>query len=98
MADLSVSEFASFCKERNPSCFIYATENQSSAQNPRMVLRFDSIIINLKPDRICFKNECDKMNIERVKFVRVYDDKPCVGTVLKIHCEGTDTDITLLMD
>ena len=102
MKVLSVSEFADFCKKKSPSCYIYATQNQQDSQcdNLRVVLKFPSVIINLKPDRICFANENDKLSVERVKFVKIYDDKPCVGTVFKIHSEGRNGDkvSTWLMD
>jgi hypothetical protein len=65
-----------------------------------MVLRFQTVIINLKPDRICFVNEHDKLNVERVSYVQIYEEKPCVGTVFKIRSAGTDGDVvsTWLMD
>ena len=102
MKVLSVSEFAEFCKKKQPSCYIYATQNQQDSQCDclRMVLRFQTVIINLKPDRICFVNEHDKLNVERVRCVQIYEEKPCVGTVFKIHSAGTDGDVvsTWLMD
>lgn len=102
MKNFSVSEFADFCKKKSPSCYIYATQNQQDSQydSLRMILRFQSVIINLKPDRICFVNENDKLSVEGVKYVRVYEDKPCVGTVFKIYSEGRNGDkvSTWIMD
>lgn len=102
MKVLSVSEFAEFCKKKQPSCYIYATQNQQDSQCGcvRLVLRFNNVIINLKPDRICFMNEHDKLNVERVKCVQMFNDIPCVGIVFKIHSEGTKGDVvsTWIMD
>lgn len=102
MKKLSVSEFADFCKEKNPSCYILSSVNQEQLQHSGIyaVFRFHKIIINLNPDRICFVNEHDKLNIEHVKSVKIYDDKPCVGTVFKIYCDnaGAQSVLTLVMD
>lgn len=102
MKVLSLSEFADFCYEKKPSCYIYATQNQLNAPQDylRMVLRFPTVIINLKPDRICFVNEHDKLSVESVKCVQVYEDRPCVGTIFKIHSGGKDGEsvTTWLMD
>ena len=45
-------------------------------------------------------NEHDKLNVERVRCVQIYDEKQCVGTVFKIRSAGTDGDVvsTWLMD
>lgn len=102
MKILSVSEFAEFCKKKEPSCYIYSTQNQQNCQCDclRMVLRFHTVIIGLKPDRISFANEHDKLNVEMVRYVQVYEEKPCVGTVFKICSVGTDGEVvsTWLMD
>lgn len=98
MRFLSLSEFAEFCACRGRSCYIYSTQNQPDAEHDmlRFTMRFNSIIINLKPDRICFKNDCDSLNIEQVKDVVVYDDRPCIGTIFKVR--AGDSVYTWLMD
>lgn len=94
MKKLSVSEFAEFCIAKKPSSYIYATSNQQDAQENyiRMNLIFHTVIINLKPDRICFANEHDRMSVEMVKYVQVYEEKPCVGTVFRIYSNGNGGD------
>lgn len=89
MRKISVSEFSRYCREKNPSCYIYLTDNQSDeCYSPTMkaTMRFSDVIINLKPDRICFSNVCDKLSFERVKEVQMFDDKPSFGTVFNIVC------------
>lgn len=98
MRVLSLSEFAEFCMRRGCSCYIYSTQNQPAAEHDmlRCTLRFHSIIINLKPDRICFRNDYDSLNIEQVKDVVVYDERPCIGTIFKVR--AGDSVYTWLMD
>lgn len=102
MKILSVSEFSRFCEEIKPVAYIYSTDNQPGArQHPlRASLRFSKIIISLKPDRICFINDLDKLCFERVKEVRLRDDKPSIGTVFSIICDeqGRDIAYTLIAD
>ena len=102
MKVLSVSEFAEFCKKKQPSCYIYATQNQQDSQRNclRVVLRFQTVIINLKPDRICFLNELDKLSFECVKEVHMFDDRPSIGTIFSIVCTecGDDVEYTFIAD
>lgn len=88
MRSISVSEFSRFCREKKPSCYIYLTDNQNESYSPtmKMAMRFDDVIINLKPDRICFSNACDKLSFERVKEIQMFDDKKGFGIVFNIVC------------
>lgn len=92
--DLSVWEFSEFCAEQKPQCFIYASENQPDYPHDALLInaRFQRVVIvaGLCPNRICFISDTAQISVERVKFVRVYDEKPCVGTVLKIFSKSTE--------
>lgn len=102
MKVLSVSEFSKYCADNQPDCYIYATDNQRERFSPsiKAVLRFKNVIINLKPDRICFRNELDKLCFECVKEVQILDDRPSIGTIFNIVCAepGTDVTYTLIAD
>lgn len=102
MRVLSVSEFSSFCKEKQPSCYVYSTENQRTrySTSQKLVLRFQNVFVSLKPDRICFTDGLNKMSFEGVKEVHMYDDRPSIGIVFKIICAEKDSDIgyTLIAD
>ena len=102
MRILSVSEFSKYCSDVSPVCYIYATDNQGDkySHTMKMTLRFSRVIINLKPDRICFMNELDKLSFECVKEVRMFDDKPSIGTVFSIVCKecGNDVAYTFIAD
>lgn len=102
MRILSVSEFSKYCNDVSPVCYIYATDNQSDkySHTMKMTLRFSKVIINLKPDRICFMNELDKLFFECVKEVHMFDDKPSIGTVFSIICMdgGNEVAYTFIAD
>lgn len=103
MRVLSVSEFSQYCAAKRPDCYIYATDNQGARvplPSVKATLRFKEVIISLKPDRICFFNELDKLCFERVKEVQMFDDKPSIGTVFNIVCaeRGTDVAYTFIAD
>ena len=102
MRILSVSEFSKYCSDVSPACYIYATDNQDDkySHTMRMTLRFPKVIINLKPDRICFVNELDKLSFESVKEIHMFDDKPSIGTVFNIVCMecGNDVAYTFIAD
>ena len=102
MRSISVSEFSRFCKEKNPSCYIYHTDNQDEGYSSTMklALRFDDVIISLKPDRICFANGHDKLSFERVREVQLFDDRPGFGIIFNIVCsdDGVLTPYTMIAD
>ncbi len=102
MRILSVSEFSRYCDDVNPMCYIYATDNQGKkySHTMKLNLRFTKIIINLKPDRICFLNELDKLSFECVKEVHMFDDRPSIGTIFSIVCTecGDDVEYTFIAD
>lgn len=103
MRKISVSEFSRYCKEKNPSCYIYLTDNQDDeCYSPTMkaTMRFSEVIISLKPDRICFANCCDRLSFERVKEIQMFDDRPSIGTVFNIVCMdgGSPVKYTMLAD
>lgn len=102
MRVISVSEFSRFCKTSSTECYVYSTDNQKDCYSPSMkiTMRFPEVIINLKPNRICFKSGADMLCFEGVKEVQMFDDKPSIGIVFNIVCAdmGKEVLYTLIAD
>lgn len=102
MKVLSVSEFSEYCSKQVSPSYIYSTENQQDglSASASMVLRFDSVIINLKPSRICFLNKESRLSFDGVKEVQMLNNNPVIGIFFRIvcGCGGTKTTYTMIQD
>ena len=106
MQILSVSEFGMFCKELNPSCYVFATENQpwnTVHSTIKAVARYKIMVTSLSPDCISFKGDVSCICFERVKRVLVNPENPGIGTVFTIVCGDkknslNDVSYTLIAD
>lgn len=96
MEKLSLTGFKFMCEQLAPVEFVFDTCNQDSniISDIKMVSKYTSVIVTLKPDRICFKNEFGILCFSRVKNVLYHDDLAGIGYVFEIIC-GSPCDYNL---
>lgn len=87
MRKMNVAEFRKFCELFGEAEFICSTENQrvSAMETVRACLRFNQVKVSFPPQMVHFIGSAGDMWISDVTAVDVYKEKPCVGTVVKIH-------------
>lgn len=99
---MSLSEFSEYCSKQVSPSYIYSTENQQDGllASVSMVLRFDSVIINLKPNRICFLNGESKICFNGVKEIQMLNNNPMIGVFFRIICccGATEYTHTMILD
>lgn len=89
MRSMSVSEFVKFCEELNPSCYVFATDNQrlnTEDNTLRIIARYKIMVTFFNPNTICFKDDNSSLCFERVKKVIIEQETKTVGTVFTIVC------------
>lgn len=90
MRILSVSEFAEWDRQHAPSEYIFSTENNgwASADCAILTARYSGALIGSGLNRICFRDNRNSLCLERIKEVRMYDDKESIGVVFEVVCAG----------
>lgn len=88
MRVLSVAEFGRYCKESGVNWYLFSTSNQEQYWYPiGMALRFSSMYVGLKPNRICLLNDSRNLiRFERVREVRVNENAPGVRFKFDVVC------------
>ena len=92
MVKLSVRQFKEACDSLLATEFIFASENQpwNKVEHTLSVkLTFKIMLIALNPNTICFKNGDDYLKLDRVKCVKMYDEKCMIGAVFTVICGDT---------
>lgn len=86
--ELSVSEFSEYCSKQVSPCYIFSTNNQRPGycDSASMVLRFDSVVTSLKPNRVCFLGQSGNLAFNGVTDVEIDDETPSIGKFFKINC------------
>jgi len=96
---MSLSEFSEYCSKQVSPSYIYSTENQGDGFTPSasMVMRFNKVIINLKPNRICFISDESNLIFDGVKEVQMLNNNPAIGKFFRIICSCGATEYTHTM-
>ena len=99
MQTLSMINFKKICRDIAPAIFVFDTENQSGGigSDMKIVSTYSDVIFMLNPNRICFRNECGTLCLNRVKAIKYHDEWQSVGKVFSIICgnsHNNETDVT----
>lgn len=89
MQNLSIQEFKKVCDALSPTQFIFSSENQSWHQvehTIRAKLTFTIMMIAFNPNTICLKNHTDSLCLNRVKSIKINDEKSMLGTIFTVIC------------
>lgn len=89
MQNLSVREFKNMCDTLSPKQFIFLSENQpwnKVEHTIKVKLTFKIMLIAFNPNAICFKNSDDFICLDRVKRIKMSDEKSMLGTIFTIIC------------
>lgn len=89
MENLSVREFKKVCDALSPKQFIFSSENQfwdKVEHTAKVKLTFTIMLIAFNPNAICLKNKDDFLRLDRVKSIKMSDEKSILGAVFTIIC------------
>lgn len=104
MKILSIREFQKFCTMAYPAVFCYDASNQRNGDcmDIKFISKYSEVITMMNPNRICFRNECGTLCLNRVKSIRYHDEQQ-IGDVFSIVCgdkneDSHDTCCTIVVD
>lgn len=91
MKKMSVREFKDFCEQESTSQYIFDTGNQSwnRVEDPlRLKLVFHTMLVAFSPNAICFRGGENSLCLQRVRNIRMTEEKTALGWVFHIVCSG----------
>ena len=93
MKILSIREFQKFCTMADAAVFCYDASNQKNGDcmDIKFISKYSEVITMMNPNRICFRNECGALCLNRVKSIR-YHDEHQIGDVFSIVCGDKNED------
>lgn len=86
---LSVREFKEVCDALSLKQFIFSTENQAWNKVEHTIkaeLTFTVMVIAFNPNAIFLKNSTNYLCFDRVKSIKMSDEKSLLGAVFTIIC------------
>ena len=89
MQNLSVREFKSLCDSISPKQFIFSSENQDwnkVEHNIRVKTTYTIMMIGFNPNTICLKNSTDYLCLDRVKGIKLNDERSMLGMIFTVIC------------
>lgn len=86
MKSMSVREFEEYCSGLQAQ-FVFDSKNQNAMKNDyaRIISRYDTAIISIVPNRLCFKQGNNMICFENVSYIDS-EEHNGIGTFLTIHC------------
>ena len=86
---MSVGELKRYYEGRSVRRILFCTENQSwdkVEHTAKVKLTFTIMLIAFNPNAICLKNKDDFLRLDRVKSIKMSDEKSMLGAVFTIIC------------
>ena len=105
MVNLSVRQFKETCNSLSATEFIFSSENQpwnKVESTLKVKMTFTIMLIASNPNTICFKNGDDYLKLDRVKCVKMADEKCMIGAVFTVICgdsrnNSNDVEYTIIV-